>query len=76
MSLTPAVVSRAAPGRGVQASHCGAPLVQSGRAGSVVVAHRLSCLEACGLLVPGPGIEPKSPALAGDFLTTRPLGKS
>ena len=25
---------------------------------------------------PGPGIEPMSPALAGGFLTTAPLGKS
>ena len=73
MSLTPAVASGAPPGRGVQAV---APLVESGCAGSGVVAHRLSCLEACGLLVPGAGIEPKSPALAGGFLTSRPRGKS
>ena len=26
--------------------------------------------------LPGPGIEPVSPALAGDFLTTGPPGKS
>ena len=26
--------------------------------------------------LPGPGIEPVSPALAGGFLTTGPLGKS
>ena len=42
-------------------------------------AHELSgvcCLEACGILVPGPGIEPASCTLAGGFLTTRPGGKS
>ena len=43
--------------------------------GSVVVEHRLSCPEACGILVPRPGIEPVSPALAGKFLTTGPPGK-
>ena len=74
VSLTPAVASGAPPGRGGQAA---APLVESGCAGSGVVAHHwLSCFEACGLLVPGAGIEPKSPALAGGFLTTGPPGKS
>ena len=43
---------------------------------SVVEAHRLSCPVACGILIPGPGIEPMSPALAGRFLTTGPPGKS
>ena len=37
---------------------------------------RLSCTEAYGILVPGPGIEPMSSALAGRFLTTGPPGKS
>ena len=32
---------------------------------SVVVVHRLSCPLACGVLDPGPGIEPVSSALAG-----------
>ena len=41
--------------------------------GSVVVAHRLSC-GMWGL--PGPGLEPVSPALAGGFLTTVPPGKA
>jgi len=36
--------------------------------GSVVVADRLSCSAACGISVPGLGIEPVSPALAGGFL--------
>ena len=36
----------------------------------VVVAGRLSCSGACGILVPCPGIEPVSPALQGRFLTT------
>ena len=31
---------------------------------------------ACDVLVPGPGIEPVSPALTGGFLTTGPLEKS
>ena len=42
----------------------------------LVVAHRVSCSEACGILVPRPGIEPVSPALEGRFLTTRPPGTS
>ena len=37
---------------------------------TVVVAHRLRCSEACGILVPQPGVEPTSPALEGRFLTT------
>ena len=37
---------------------------------------RLSCSEACGILVPWPGIEPMSPALQGRFLTTKPPRKS
>ena len=31
---------------------------------------------AYGILVPQPGIEPTSPALQSEFLTTRPPGKS
>ena len=46
------------------------------REGSVVVAHGLSCPEACRILVPRPGIEPTFPALEGGFLTTGPPGKS
>ena len=34
------------------------------------------CPTACGILVPGPGIEPVSPALTGRFLTIGPRGKS
>ena len=44
--------------------------------GSVVVVHGLSCLAACEILVPQPGIEPVSPTLEGVFLTTGPPGKS
>ena len=44
-------------------------------AGSVVVVHGLSCSTACRIL-PGPGLKPLSPALAGGFLTTVPPGKS
>ena len=39
------------------------------------MAHGLSCSVACGNL-PGPGMEPMSPALAGRFLSTVPPGKS
>ena len=44
--------------------------------GSVTAALGLSCSSACGILVPRPGIKPASPASAGGFLVTRPLGKS
>ena len=47
-----------------------------GRAGSFIVTHGLSCSAASGILVPGPGIEPASPALEGGFLTAGPPGKS
>ena len=43
---------------------------------SVVMVHRLSCPAACGILVPGPGMESVSLALAGEFLTTGPAGGS
>ena len=43
---------------------------------SRVVASRLSCSEACGILVPRPGIEPSYPAWQGGFLTAGPPGKS
>jgi len=36
--------------------------------------HRLSC--ELGILIPQPGIEPMSPALKGEFLTTEPPGES
>lgn len=39
---------------------------------SVVVTHGLSCLGD----IPGPGIEPPSPALIGKFFTTGPSGQS
>ena len=41
--------------------------------GSIVVAHGLSCSKARGIFLPGPGIKPVSPVLAGRFLTTGPL---
>ena len=44
------------------------------RAGSVVVAHGAQLL--CGMWdLPGPGLEPVYPALAGRFSTTAPPGK-
>ena len=51
-------------------------LTGSRQQASVVVAQALSCPEACRILVPGPEIQPVSPALAGKFLTTEPPGKS
>ena len=55
-------------------------------AASLVAEHRLQTrrLSSCGLRaqllrgmwdLPGPGLEPVSPALAGGFLTTAPPGK-
>ena len=44
--------------------------------GLVVVAHRLRCFVACGILGVQPGIEPVSSALPGRVLTTGPPGKS
>ena len=37
--------------------------------------HGLGCSVACGWDLPGPGLEPVSPVLAGRFLTTAPPGK-
>ena len=62
------------------ASRCGAWAL--GARASVVVARGLSSCGARALLLhgmwdlPGPGIKPVSPALAGGFLTTVPPGKS
>ena len=44
--------------------------------GSEVAVYRVSCSMICGILVPQPGIEPKSPELQGRFLTTWWSGKS
>ena len=50
--------------------------------GSQALEHRLSSCGTRALLLrgmwdlPGPGLEPVSPALAGGFLTTVPPGKS
>ena len=49
--------------------------LQSMRA-SVVGAHRLSCSEACEILVLRPGIKPSSPALQAGLLTSGPSRKS
>ena len=46
------------------------------RAGSVIAVREFSCPEACGIEVPPPGMEPRSPALEGGFLTTGQLAKS
>ena len=55
-------------------SCCGARAL--GLAGSADVALGLSCLAARGILDSRPEIKPVSPALAGEFLTTGPSGKS
>ena len=44
--------------------------------GSVVAVYRLSCSEACGILVSQLGIEPASPELQERFFTTGQPGKS
>ena len=47
-----------------------------GSPSTVVVVHGLICSGApLHVDLPGPGIEPLSPALAGSFLTTEPPGK-
>ena len=51
-------------------SCCGTQVL--GCAGSVVAVHGLSCPTVCGILVPQPGTEPVSFALAGRLLTTAP----
>ena len=43
--------------------------------GSVVVAHAQASLLSGLWDLPGPGIEPLSPPLAGGFFTNEPLGK-
>ena len=43
--------------------------------GLVAVAQRLSCSAACGI-VPRPGVDPESPALAGGFLSGALSGNS
>ena len=64
---------------GVQASVVATRRLSS--CGSQAVEHRLSnCGARTSLLrsmwdLPGPGLEPVSPALAGGFLTTAPSGK-
>ena len=55
---------------------CGTQALSLRHASSVVVARRLTCPAACGILVPRPGSEPASPALEGGFFTTGPPGKS
>ena len=35
-----------------------------------------SIVLACEIFIPPPGIKPSSPALQGEFLITRPPGKS
>ena len=57
--------------------HAGPEAVARGlqSTGSVAVAHGPSCSTACGI-TPGPGVEPVSPALADEFPTTAPPGKS
>ena len=54
--------------------HVGSGLAAPGLSstGSVAVVHRLSCSTMWDL--PRPGVKPVSPALAGGFVTTEPLG--
>ena len=68
----------ATPHCGGWASHCGGfsccRAQALGRQASVAVAYGLSCSSTLGNL-PGPGIKPVSPTLAGGFLTTGPQEK-
>ena len=50
--------------------HCGSQALSMA---SVVMAHKFTCLKAWDL--PGPGMEPVSPGLAGGILIPEPLGK-
>ena len=66
---------------GARASHCGGFSCCGARASVVVACGLSSCGAQAQLLrgmwdLPGPGLEPVSPALSGGFLTTAPLGKS
>ena len=47
-----------------------------GLTGFLVAAHWLSCPGSCVILALHPGMEPISPALQGEFLTTGSLGKT
>ena len=47
-----------------------------GAQASLDTVHRFSCHPACGILVPGPGTKPSSPALEDGVLTPRLPGKS
>ena len=68
------MVLRTLSSRGIGLSSCdtGARSTQT----SVAVMRTLSCPAARGGLVPRPEMEPVSPALQGEFLTTGPPGKS
>ena len=83
--LSLAVVSRGYSSLQAQASHCGGFLQSMGSGcagfsscGSWAVERRLSSCGAWAQLLhgtwdlPGPGLKPVSPALAGGFLTTAP----
>ena len=56
--------------------NCGGTVSLLWRMGSLAVGQGLRCPTACGILVPQPGVGPTSLALEGEFLTTRPPGKS
>ena len=59
---------------GAQALECKASVVAMHGLRFVILG--LSCPAACEILVPGPGIEPVSPALEGRLQTTGPSGMS
>ena len=44
--------------------------------GASYAAHRLLCSMVCRIMIPRPGIEPVSPVLQGEYLTTGPPRKS
>ena len=56
--------------------NCGGTVSLLWRVGSLAVGQGLRCPTARGILVPQPGVGPTSLALEGEFLATRPPGKS
>ena len=60
--------------RGARTLSCGTQAPAC--AGSVVLAHGLSCSAACRILVPQAEIKPEASASQGGFLTTGPPGNS
>ena len=80
LGLSVVVESRASSAWGCAASHCGGVSCCGARApglwASVAAAHGSVAVAQGHVNLPGPGIEPVSPALAGRSLSTVPPGSS